>query len=303
MNNFWHLYVGFFVFINILIYGLILYFSNNIKKDDFHHKVDLNSVKYSEYHYDEIEELNEPLPKWWYWMFFISIFYGIIYLIFYPGFGNFSGILNWSSSSECRLQIEKHKKVYNDLYKSYKNISIEDLSNNNDALKIGRNIFLNNCSPCHGYDAKGSKGFPNLTNSIWLYGGSSKDIIETITNGRNGIMPALGQIIGNDEDIKCVALYIQSLSIKNNCDSNFLIKGKEIYQKICFICHGIDASGDKIKGAPSLMKPQWVYGSSLEDIISTIKYGRSGVMPSHKDILSEDQIHIVTSYIYSLNDK
>jgi cytochrome c oxidase cbb3-type subunit 3 len=302
MNNFWHIYIGFFVIINILGYSFLLYYTSDIKLDNVHENLDDLSNKYSEYHYNEIEELNEPLPKWWYWMFFISIFYAIIYLIFYPGLGKFSGVLNWTSSNECSSKVEQHKKLYNDLYKSYKNLSIEDLSQNNDALKIGKNIFLNNCSPCHGYNAKGSKGFPNLTNNIWLYGGSPDSIKDSITNGRSGVMPSLGQFIGTDNDIRNVALYVQSLSIVNSYNKDELEKGENIFKKICYLCHGLDAKGDQIKGAPSFINPQWIYGSSLEDIIQTIKYGRGGNMPSHKNILSEDQIHLVTSYVYSLNN-
>lgn len=301
MNNFWHVYVCFIVLIHIVGYGFLLYYTKSIKLSETHEEHDNDIIKYSEYHYDEIEELNEPLPKWWYWMFFISIFYGVIYLIFYPGFGKFSGILNWTSHKECSLDIDNHKKLYNDLYGAYVNVSVDNLSKNKDALKIGNNIFLNNCSPCHGYDATGSKGFPNLTNNIWLHGGDPEEIKESITNGRNGFMPAYGPIIGNEEDIKCVALYVQSLSIKGVYDNTHLERGKNIFQKICFICHGSDANGDKLKGAPSLLTPQWIYGSSLDDIIQTIKYGRKGQMPAHRDILTKDQIHIVTSYIYSLN--
>ncbi|QQG46723.1 MAG: cytochrome-c oxidase, cbb3-type subunit III [Candidatus Azosocius agrarius] len=299
MNNFWNLCICFVILVNIFGYGLFLYYTKNIKLETKVHENFDHMVEYD--HYDEIEELNEPLPKWWYWMFLVSIFYGILYLICYPGLGKFSGVLNWTSSGECTSKIEQQKKVYNDFYNVYKNINVENLSINESALKIGRNLFLNNCSSCHGYDAKGSKGFPNLTNNIWLYGGTVNDIKDTITNGRNGRMPPLGQFIGNDEDIKCVALYVQSLSINKNYDEILLSKGRDIFNKICVLCHGKDALGDKMKGAPNLVNPQWIYGSSLEDIMQTVKYGRSGDMPSHKHILTEEQIHIVTAYIYSLN--
>ena len=143
MSNFWHIYIGLIVLINILLYSLLLYYTKNIEIENILEAANVNTVEYDEYHYSEIEELNEPLPKWWYWMFFISIFYGIGYLIFYPGFGKFSGVLNWTSSVECYSEIEKHKSLYNDLYKSYRNIGINDLYKNENAFKIGRNIFLN----------------------------------------------------------------------------------------------------------------------------------------------------------------
>lgn len=303
MSNFWHFYVFFIVAINIIFYGVLLFYTKNIKVNDTHEKINIEVSKYVEYHYSEIEELNEPLPKWWFWMFFVSILFSVLYLICYPGAGKYSGIFNWTSDKECSSDVIKYKNLCNDLYKSYKNVPVELLSKKADALKIGRNLFLNNCSSCHGYDATGSKNFPNLTNNIWLYGGKPEEIKESITKGRNGVMPAFGFFLNNEEDIRSVALYVSSFSMKYDCDSATLEKGKNIFQKICFVCHGSDARGDKIKGAPSFVEPQWIYGSSLDDIIYTIKNGRSGKMPSHENILTEDQIHILTSYIYSLNNK
>ena len=173
-------------------------------------------------------------------------------------------------------------------------------STNLKALKIGKSLFTNNCSLCHGLDAKGGNGFPNLTNNKWLYGGTPTDIKTTITNGRRGKMPPYGHIIGNDSDIEATALYVLSLSGKEK-ESELTNKGKIKFTTICAACHGLNAKGNKYIGAPDLTDPQWIYGETLNNIKTGIKNGRNGVMPAHKDILSKEQIHILTAYIYSLN--
>jgi len=286
------LYVIFLVVGSILAYILLLYFTKSVK----HGSSDPN-----EHHsFDGIVELNEPLPIWWLWLAIISIIFTIGYLFLYPGLGKIKGYFNWTSHKECEENILKNDRIYNPIYTSFFKENIENLSTNLKALKIGKSLFVNNCSLCHGLDAKGGNGFPNLTNSKWLYGGTPTDIKTTITNGRRGKMPPYGHIIGNESDIEATALYVLSLSGKEK-ESELTNKGKIKFTTICAACHGLNAKGNKYIGAPDLTEPQWIYGDTLKDIKTGIKNGRNGVMPAHKDVLTKEQIHILTAYIYSLN--
>lgn len=292
MSDILSIYIIFLVVLSIIGYSALIYFTRMIKYD--------NKADKSIHVFDGISELNKPLPIWWLWLFVISIVFGVCYLILYPGLGKYKGILKWSSHKECEADTIKADKKFNSIYSSFFNDSVENLSSNLKALKIGKSLFINNCSLCHGIDAKGGHGYPNLTNNKWLYGGTVSEIKMTITNGRRGKMPSYGTIVSTEDDIEATAMYVLSLS-KKDVILNLSIKGKVIFNKICSACHGLNAKGNKYIGAPDLTNPQWIYGSNLDDIKYTIKNGRSGIMPAHKDILTKEQIHILTAYIYSIN--
>jgi cytochrome c oxidase cbb3-type subunit 3 len=291
MSDLLSFYIIFLVVGSIIFYSLLIFFTRKSKPSE---------SPGEDHSFDGIKELNEPLPLWWLWLFIISIIFGILYLFLYPGLGSNKGILNWTSQGECVKRTQQEGKLYERIYVTLSHDSVEELSSNLKALKIGKSLFLNNCSICHGLDARGGNGFPNLTNNKWLYGGEPNDIKHTITNGRKGKMPSYSSILGSEEDVEATALYVLSLS-GTETNSNLTNKGKLKFNTICSACHGINAKGNKYIGAPNLTDPQWVYGGKLENIINTIKNGRNGVMPAHKDILSKEQIHILTAYIYSLN--
>lgn len=291
MSNNLSLYIILLVVISVLAYILLLYFTKSTK---------LGNDNEEPHSFDGIIELNEPLPLWWLWLAIISILFGIGYLFLYPGLGKIKGVLDWTSHKECEEDIIKKDRIYDPIYKSFSKEKIEDLSNNSKAIKIGRSLFLNNCFQCHGLDAKGGNGFPNLTNKKWLYGGTPNDIKMSITNGRRGKMPPYASIIGNETDIEATALYALSLSDKKK-ESEITNKGKIKFTTICAACHGTNGKGNKYIGAPDLTDPQWMYGNNLNDIKTGIKNGRNGVMPAHKDILTKEKIHILTAYIYYLN--
>lgn len=290
MSTLLSIYVISLVVLSILFYSLLIFFTKNIDNEDS------SNTGHS---FDGITELNEPLPLWWLWMFILSIIFSVCYLCLYPGLGNFKGILGWTSHKECNANVDKNDKLYESIYISYSKESVENLVNDAKALKIGKSLFINNCSLCHGLDAKGGHGFPNLTNNIWLYGGTPNEIKTTITNGRVGKMPPYGAII-SDNDIQATAWYVLSLSIPA-ISEKLTEAGKTKFNSICSACHGLNAKGNKFIGAPDLTNPQWIHGGNFEDIINTIKKGRQGIMPSHKDVLSKEQIHLLTTYIYSLN--
>ncbi len=290
MSTFLNIYVISLVVFSILLYSAIIYFSRTASQDNEQHG----------HSFDGITELNEPLPLWWLWMFIVSIIFSIIYLFLYPGLGSYKGFLGWTSHNECNTDMLKNEKLYNSIYISYSKESIENLSKNPKALKIGRSLFSNNCALCHGSDAKGGHGFPNLTNNKWLYGGTPNEIKTTITNGRHGKMPPYASIIMTDSDIQSTAWYVLSLSLPY-ISERLTDKGKLKFISICSACHGINAKGNKFIGAPDLTDPQWIHGGKIENIVYTIKNGRQGIMPAHKDLLNKEQIHLLTAYIYSLN--
>ena len=279
--------------------------------------------------FDGIEELNNPLPKWWSYMFYISIVFALIYLALYPGLGNYKGLLGWTSSnqsigrengikadSEAAIVLAKEEgrwvqydqevmradEKYGPIFKAYAETPLDELVNNEEALKVGGRLFLHNCSQCHGSDARGSKGFPNLTDGDWLYGGELATIKTTIMNGRHGMMPPKGGLPIEDSEIKGLAEYIVKLSGRDH-DEALAAQGQGSFMKGCFACHGMDATGNKMMGAPNLTNNMWLYGGSRGAIEETILNGRSGVMPAWKDVLGEEKVHVITAYVYSLSNK
>jgi len=295
VSNAVSIYIIFLVVGSIIFYtALFLGMRTTPHHDDG--KTDINDMT----SFDGITETNHPLPGWWLWMMGISIVFGIGYLALYPGLGKIKGALGWVSYDDHNANTVKENKMYDPIYNAFAKESIDDLSVNFKSLKIGKSLFMNNCALCHGLDAKGGNGFPNLTNNKWLYGGTPKEIKTSITNGRRGKMPGYSPVIKDDADVESTALYVLSLSGKNE-QSSLTDKGKIKFNTICSACHGMNAKGNKFLGAPDLTDPQWIYGSSLNNIKDTIKNGRNGVMPAHKGILTKEQIHILTAYIYSLN--
>ncbi|WP_076411570.1 cytochrome-c oxidase, cbb3-type subunit III [Shewanella sp. UCD-KL12] len=279
--------------------------------------------------FDGIEELNNPLPKWWSYMFYLTIVFGVIYLALYPGLGNFKGFLGWSSSnqsigtengikadseaatalatSEGRWvqydqEVMRADEKYGPIFKAYAETPLDELVKNEEALKVGGRLFLHNCSQCHGSDARGSTGFPNLTDGDWLYGGELETIKASIMNGRHGMMPPKGGLPIEDSEIKGLAEYVVKLSGREH-DEALAAQGQGSFMKGCFACHGMDATGNKMMGAPNLVNNIWLYGGSRGAIEQSIKYGRSGVMPAWKDVLGEEKVHVITAYVYSLSNK
>ena len=208
-------------------------------------------------------------------------------------------MLNWSSEAHYHETVKKEEAIYNKVFEQFKDISIAELSKNHEALKIGRSLFSNHCATCHGTDAKGSKGFPNLTDNDWLYGQEPEQIKTSIANGRNGIMTPFSMILG-DDGVKEVAKYVKSLSDEKTDADNVKI-GHDKFQTFCTACHGADAKGNQIIGAPNLTDSIWLYGSTEKDIIETISLGRSGKMPAHNQLLTEDKINLITAYVYQLS--
>ena len=254
--------------------------------------------------FDGIEEYDNPLPKWWFQMFMGTVIFGLAYLALYPGLGTFQGLLGWSSTGQWEEEMQHAEETYKPVFAKYAALPVEELvanSENENGLKMGQRMFANNCSLCHGTAATGAYGFPNLTDADWLYGGDANTIKASISNGRSGSMPPWGAVLG-EEGVRDVTSYVLSLS-GTEVDGEAAARGQTQFQALCTACHGADAKGLPILGAPNLTDDVWLYGGSFEKVAHSIRNGRNGVMPAHKDLLSDEKIHLITAYVYSLSNK
>jgi len=248
---------------------------------------------------ENLEELNNPLPRWWLFMFYITLVFGAAYLVLYPGLGSFKGLLNWSQTNQYEHETDQANETYGPVYNKYLNKDIAALINDADAVKIGARLYSTYCTTCHGSDARGVRGFPNLRDNDWLHGGSSENIKTTIMNGRQGMMPAWEAILGNDGVFQ-VTEYVRSLSGRE-VDSVVAYQGKQIFDKNCMVCHGPDGKGNQAIGAPNLTDNIWLYGGTQKQIFQSIAAGRNGTMPAHKEFLGEAKVHLLAAYIYGLS--
>jgi cytochrome c oxidase cbb3-type subunit 3 len=249
--------------------------------------------------YDGIEELDNPLPRWWYWKFVITVVFALVYLALYPGLGNFKGLLGWTQINQYEREVAKAEQEFGPLFAKYQSTDLETLSQDDKAMRLGQRLFSNNCAICHGSAATGSYGFPNLTDNDWLYGGETDHIKTTVMNGRTAGMPAWGASLG-EQGINDTAQYVLSLSGRES-NPEAVAKGKEIFAANCVACHGQDAKGSYLFGAPNLTDDIWLYGGTEQQVMQTLRNGRAGKMPAWKDILGEDKVHIVSAYVYSLS--
>lgn len=249
--------------------------------------------------YDGIEEYDNPLPRWWFNMFIITIVFSIGYLIYYPGMGAWKGIGGWTSKNELAADQEAALEDYKESFGKFSQMSIEELVYDDNAMKMGARLFANNCAVCHGADGGGNTGFPNLTDTDWLYGGAPENIKQSITHGRQGAMPAWGAILG-EEKVGQVTEYVLQLSGADH-DAKAATLGADVYAQSCVACHGAEGKGLAAVGAPNLTDDIWLFEGSREAIAQSIRSGRNGVMPAQKDMLREDKIHVLSAYVYGLS--
>jgi cytochrome c oxidase cbb3-type subunit 3 len=252
--------------------------------------------------FDGIEELDNPLPRWWFQLFIGTVIFSLGYLALYPGLGNFKGMLGWTSANQWEEEVAHAEEVYKPVFAKYASLSIEELNQpgNEAGLKMGQRMFANNCSVCHGTGGLGAYGFPNLTDKDWLYGGDPQTIMTSIVNGRRGAMPAWGAVLGED-GVQDVTNYVLSIS-GNEHDAAAAERGQAQYNTLCAACHMPTGKGMAALGAPNLTDDTWLYGGKFEQIAHTIRAGRAGVMPAQKDLLSEDKIKLISAYVYSLSN-
>ncbi|OGI43467.1 MAG: cytochrome-c oxidase, cbb3-type subunit III [Candidatus Muproteobacteria bacterium RBG_16_64_11] len=248
---------------------------------------------------EDLQELNNPLPRWWLNMFYITLVFGIGYLALYPGLGSFAGLLKWSEVGEYNKEVEAADKKYGPLYEKYLNEDLRALSQNREAVKTGERLFVNYCTTCHGSDAGGGPGFPNLRDHDWLYGGDPQTVKASIVNGRTGVMPGWGAALGR-EGVFNVSEYVLSLSGRAR-NAEAAAGGREKFQQLCVACHGADGKGNPALGAPNLTDGIWLYGGSQRAVMESIEKGRQGRMPAHRDFLGEAKVHLLAAYVLSLS--
>jgi cytochrome c oxidase cbb3-type subunit 3 len=269
-DGFWHWYIAVITLLSILGCGILLW-SQSVHKV----KLDANGEpqKTTGHVWDEdLTELNTPMPRWWMWLFYLTIVFGLAYLVLYPGLGSYAGKLGWKA-----------------------------VAADPQAQAIGERLFLNYCAQCHGSDARGNKGFPNLTDKDWLHGGEPATIKATIMNGRIGQMPPMGGALGSDKDVEAVAHYVRNLS-GLTADPVKVAFGKPKFAA-CVACHGAEGKGNPMMGAPNLADKTWLYGGSAETVMETIRKGRTNTMPAFGEFLGEEKVHVLAAYVWSLSNE
>jgi cytochrome c oxidase cbb3-type subunit 3 len=263
-------------------------------------------VKTTGHVYDGIEEYDNPLPRWWFGLFLATFIFTAGYLVAYPGLGSWKGLLNWTSTNQLEAEHAHAKATYDETFGEFAKMPIEQLANNPEAMKMGSRLFLNNCAVCHGSDASGNFGYPNLTDKDWLFGGEPDRIKETIVQGRQGAMPAWGAILGEANVVNVVEYVLQGAGKEHDAAKAEL--GKAIYATNCAVCHGADSKGNHLVGAPNLTDDIWLYGAATPEELAgalrqTVRNGRAGVMPAHAETLKAERIHLLTAYVYSLSQE
>jgi cytochrome c oxidase cbb3-type subunit 3 len=252
--------------------------------------------------FDGIEEYDNPLPKWWFYLFLTTIAFALGYLALYPGLGNFKGLLGWTSANQWEAEVAEADALYGPIFAQYGKTEVPELAKVGDAMKLGQRLFANNCAVCHGSAARGQVGFPNLTDTDWLYGGSPEAILYTLNNGRMGAMPAKGVMPNmTDTQVDQVVNYVLSFSDRAK-DPASVEAGKAVFMQACTACHGVDGKGMHALGAPNLTDNVWLYGSTFDWIRQTVIHGRQNQMPSQSGRLSQDQIQILAAYVYSMSN-
>jgi cytochrome c oxidase cbb3-type subunit 3 len=247
----------------------------------------------------DLEEYNNPLPRWWLGLFIITVLFGAAYLVVFPGLVNFSGTNRWSSVGAYEAQMKEQRARFDARLASMRGKTLEQLAADPDAMATARNLFGANCSTCHGSDARGARGFPNLTDRDWLYGGDDQKVYESIAHGRHGMMPALGTVLG-DTGVNEVASYVMSLS-GHQAPADWVAAGKERFATICAGCHGVDAKGNAAVGAPNLTDGIWLHGGDFDTVRATITNGRDSRMPPHEMTLGDSKVRLLAAYVLSLS--
>jgi cytochrome c oxidase cbb3-type subunit 3 len=233
------------------------------------------------------------------WLFWITIVFGLAYLWIYPGLGTWRGAAHWSSREQYEGEVKVAERQFGPLYQKYAGVDLKRVAADPDARAIGQKLFMTYCTQCHASDARGGRGFPNLTDDDWLFGGDPDTIKATILHGRNGIMPAFGPALG-PEGVRDTANYVRSLSGLGH-DAARAAKGKANFATYCVACHGVEGKGNPAVGAPNLTDATWLYGPSEATIAETITGGRNIVMPAHQDFLGEARVHLLAAYVYGLS--
>ena len=267
--------------------------------------------------WDGIKELNTPLPRWWVLTFYATIVWAVGYWVVYPAWplmsGYTAGVLHYTNRAAVTKDLAELAVIRGDLMKVLAGASLAEIEKDPKLLALsralGKTVFADNCAPCHGTGAAGAKGYPNLNDDDWLWGGTLAQISQTIQFGARSGDPKAheGQMLafGRDgmlkpEQIVTVANYVRSLSGLSTEPGFNAAAGKKIFDENCVACHGKDGKGNQEIGAPNLTDQIWLYGSDQATIVETITNGRAGVMPAWVGRLDPVTIKALTVYVHSL---
>ncbi len=293
-SEFWHWYIAILTVISILAcVWLIRWMTSDFEKKD--------EVETTGHVWDgDLTELNNPLPRWWLGLFYITLAFGGFYLLLFPGLGSFSGFLDWTSKGQYEEEVTAVEARVGPLFERYQQTAVLDLIQDDEALKIGERLYLNYCATCHGSDARGARGFPNLRDGDWQWGGDPDSIKATLLNGRIAVMPSWEAALGGEAGVNEVTQYLLRLSNRATIDE-LADKGKAKYDMFCVACHGPEGKGNPALGAPNLTDDVWLYGGSITRINESLIKGRAGQMPAFGEFLGEAKVHLLTAYVYALS--
>ena len=252
---------------------------------------------------ETLEEYNNPLPRWWLWLFMITCAFALVYLVLYPGLGTWQGVLGWSQKGQYEREVARVDEVVEPLFAKYLAQDIPTVAADPQAREIGERMYLTYCVQCHGSNARGSRGFPNLTDRDWLWGGDPETIVATITGGRQGVMPALGAAVGSADDVQNLANYVLSLSDSGHDAARAALGKPKFTAAGCIACHGADGKGNPALGAPNLTDKTWLYGGGIATIMETIDKGRSNQMPAFGEMLGKGKVHLLAAYVWGLSNR
>ena len=247
----------------------------------------------------DLREYNNPLPRWWLWLFYLTVVFSIIYLVLYPGLGNFKGVLGWSQTAQYDAEVARVAERQQDFFARFDGLELEELARDADAMAAAGNIFGNRCAQCHGSDGRGAPGFPNLTDDAWLWGGDGGTILTTIRDGRTGMMPPMAAAIGGESGVAQMVEYVRSLSGLEH-DAEMAAAAAPLWA-VCGACHGMDGTGMTALGAPDLTDEVWLYGSDRQVITETVTQGRQNNMPAQLPMLGEQQSRLMAAYVLRLS--
>jgi cytochrome c oxidase cbb3-type subunit 3 len=294
-SSFWNFYIGLITLVSIIGCAVFLKMQS-VRRIETKE----GGTATTGHVWDEtLTEYHHPLPRWWSWLFYLTVVFALVYLVLYPGLGSWKGTLGWTQVGQLAAENQRMEAKVGPLYAKFAAQDVPALAKNPQAMATAQRLFLNHCAQCHASDGGGSRGFPNLTDKDWLWGGSPEAIKTTITDGRMGVMPPWGPVLG-EQGVKDVAHYVMSLS-GLAADSIRVARGRPLFQQNCVACHGPEGKGNQALGAPNLTDKTWLFSASEPVIIETISKGRTGVMPAHKNLLSPEKIHLLTGYVYSLS--